>query len=43
MHVLAQHGGVRYDITSYTVYLIRAENCHVAVLRTADSCHTFRM
>ena len=28
----AQHGGVRYDITSYTVYLIRAENCNVAVL-----------
>jgi len=39
--VLAQHGGVRYDITSYTVYLIGAENCNVAVLHTADSCHTF--
>ena len=35
--VLAQHGGVRYDNTSYTAYLIRAEYCHVAVLYTADN------
>jgi len=41
--MLAQHDGVRYDITGYTVYLIGAENCYVAVLHTADSCHTFRM
>jgi len=35
--VLAQHGGVRYDNTSYTAYLIIAEYCNIAVLYTADN------
>ena len=38
----AQHGGVRYDNTSYTAYQSRCAECGLRpMLHTADSCPTF--